>query len=207
MAVEFRCWSCGRRIRAAEATAGAKWKCPGCGQLVQTPSGASKTVRPQPEESSEPESEVRFPRSPLPDDRIDMTPMIDCVFLLLIFYVITATFAYQKSLEMPPPETQSAAPAKQLEEILDSDEYIIIRVDKESILWLNESEVRSRQDLLAKLRSALQASEGSGGRRPSQLIVLADPDARHEAVVMALDAGNAVGMENIRLATVPDEEF
>jgi biopolymer transport protein ExbD len=38
-------------------------------------------------------------------------------------------------------------------------------------------------------------------------MVLADPEARHEAVVMALDAGNAVGMEQIRLATVPEEEF
>lgn len=207
MTVEFRCPYCGRRISADSRSAGAKLKCPGCAQLVETPSVAAARAHKPEEAPSEPPLEIRFPKTPLSDDRIDMTPMIDCVFLLLIFYVVTATFAYQKSLEMPPPETESVAPAKQLEEILESDDYLIIRVDKESILWVNESEVRSRQDLLAKLRAALQTAQGSAGRRPSQLIVLADPDARHEAVVMALDAGNAVGMENIRLATVPDEEF
>ena len=150
---------------------------------------------------------IRFPSVPLPDDRLDMTPMIDCVFLLLIFYVVTATFAYQKALEMPTPESSSAAQAKHLEEILESDDTIIIRVDKESVLWVNESEVRTRQDLLVKLRAALQKPLADSGRRPTQLMVLADPDARHEAVIMALDAGNAVGMEQIRLATVPEEEF
>ena len=227
MTVEFRCPFCRGRLSADSRSVGATLKCPRCGQLVPVPSGLSETPGaggpetslvglpetpwsrpgPLPEQHQQEPEPVRFPTVPLPDDQIDMTPMIDCVFLLLIFYVVTATFAYQKALEMPPPETSSAAPAKRLEEILESDDTIIIRVDKESVVWVNESEVRTRQDLLAKLRSALQKSETEGGHRPTQLMVLADPEARHEAVVMALDAGNAVGMEQIRLATVPEEEF
>ncbi len=236
MSVEFGCGYCGRRLGADSRSAGAKLRCPGCGQLVEVPPASDilgqkeqsgpPAYRPgpkipvgleqadgpgQPEEPQEPSSQadlaIRFPKWPLPDDRIDMTPMIDCVFLLLIFYVVTATFAYQKALEIPPPERDSAAPAKRLEEILESEDYIIIRVDKESVLWVNESEVRTRQDLLAKLRTALQKPDNQTAPRPSQLMVLADPDARHEAVVMAIDAGNALGMESIRLATVPEEEF
>lgn len=209
MSVQFRCRSCGRRLSADSRLAGAKLKCPACGQVVEVPSvpeGTASVREAKPSEPSPPVT-VQFPKAPLADDQIDMTPMIDCVFLLLIFYVVTATFAYQKSLELPTPERESAAPAKNLEDILESDEYIIIRVDKESTIWVNESETRSRQDLLAKLRSALQASDSATERRASELLVLADPDARHEAVVMALDAGNAIGMENIRLATVADEEF
>lgn len=207
MSVSFRCNFCGHRMSAESGSAGAKLPCPKCGQWVEVPQVRSPSTGSAPEVPAEPAADIRFPKTPLSDDRIDMTPMIDCVFLLLIFYVVTATFAYQKSLESPRPETESQAPARQLEQILESDEAIVVRVDKESVLWVNESEVRSRHDLLAKLRAAMHGSESSGGRRPTQLIVLADPDARHEAVVMALDAGNAVGMENIRLATVPDEEF
>ncbi|MCS7303966.1 MAG: biopolymer transporter ExbD [Thermoguttaceae bacterium] len=234
MALQFRCPGCGRGLSADSRSAGATLRCGGCGQLVEVPPAGERLLLKH--HSSQTGSSLsgdtplaglkeprlasasrgkpvglrqlmRFPKVPLPDDRIDMTPMIDCVFLLLIFYVVTATFAYQKALEMPPAETDSAAPAKHLEEILESDEYIIIRVDKESVLWVNESEVRTRQDLLAKLRAALQKPQTEGTGRPSQLMVLADPEARHEAVVMALDAGNAVGMEQIRLATVAEEEF
>ncbi len=52
---------------------------------------------------------VTFERKVAVDDEIDMTPMIDCVFLLLIFFLVTASFALQKALEVPAPNSATRA--------------------------------------------------------------------------------------------------
>ena len=137
-----------------------------------------------------------------------MTPMVDVVFLLLIFFMVTAAFSLQKSLEIPAPDQEeSSSQARTVEEVEEDDDFVIIRIDKDSTVWVNDSEALSKQDVLVKLREAREGQSGSDGRGPSSLLVMADGDARHETVVMALDAGSAVGMENVRLATVDDADF
>jgi biopolymer transport protein ExbD len=134
--------------------------------------------------------------------------MIDCVFLLLIFFLVTASFALQKSKEMPNPDKQEESKqARTYEEIEQDDDYVIVRIDRDSTVWVNDSEAPSEQDLLVKLREARQGPPGSTSKGPSKLLVLADGDARHETVVMVLDAGNAVGMESVRLADVDEEDL
>jgi len=130
------------------------------------------------------------------------------VFLLLIFFMVTAAFSLQKSIAMPPPdEEESSKQARTYEEIEQDDDFVIVRIDRDSTIWVNESEAPSEQDLLIKLREAREGVPGSTSPGPSSLLVLADGDARHETVVMALDAGNAVGMESVRLATVDEEDL
>ncbi len=154
------------------------------------------------------EAAVCFRRDEGSEHEIDMTPMIDCVFLLLIFFLVTAAFSLQKSLEMPTPEKQDkSARAKTLEELLDDEDLVIIRIDRDNTVWVNDAEAPSEQDLWVKLRQARASESGSNRPGPSSLLVLADGEARHETVVMALDAGNAVGMENVRLATLDDEDY
>lgn len=151
---------------------------------------------------------IRFEHERETEDEVDMTPMIDCVFLLLIFFLITASFALQKALEVPPPEQQEKdAALRSIEEIESDDDYVIVRIDQDDTIWVNDSEAPSEQDLLVKLREARQPLPGSDGKGPSNLLVLADNDARHETVIRALDAGNAVGMEHVRLATANDLEM
>ncbi len=151
---------------------------------------------------------LRFERKRVVEDEVDMTPMIDCVFLLLIFFLVTASFALQKALEVPPPEEREKdAAVRSIEEVESDDDYVIVRIDRDNTIWVNDSEAPSEQDLLLKLREARQTSRGAGGQGPSNLLVLADGDARHETVIRALDAGNAVGMEHVRLATADDIEM
>jgi biopolymer transport protein ExbD len=140
-------------------------------------------------------------------EEMDMTPMVDVTFLLLIFFMVTAAFSLQKSIEVPPPDqAQSAAQARTIEEIEQDDDYVIVRIDRDSTVWVEDSEATSEQDLLVRLREARQGLPGST-RGPSSLLVLADGDCRHETVVMVLDAGNAVGMEHVRLATADEGTF
>ncbi len=132
-----------------------------------------------------------------------MTPMVDVTFLLLIFFMVTASLAPQKSLEVPTPDQpEHAAQARTIEELEEDDDYVIISIEGDNSVWVDDIEAPSEQELLVRLREARQGVAGARG--PSNLLVLADGDARHETVVMALDAGNAVGMESVRLATADD---
>jgi len=125
-----------------------------------------------------------------------MTPMIDVVFQLLIFFMITAAFAMQKSLPVPVPQATSDAPQVG---VPDDPDSITVRIDADDGLWVDGAQAVSRQDLIAKLR---KLRGGANGRRT--LLVSADPECRHESVVTALDAGSAAGMEEVELIT--DEE-
>jgi biopolymer transport protein ExbD len=144
------------------------------------------------------------------EEDMDLTPMVDMTFLLLIFFMVTAAFALQKSIEVPVSEDETAAENRTVEDF--ADDSIIIRVDADNIFWVsspgwNEEKVaRSPHDMLVTLR---EAREGTSAARspPNRLLVLASEDATHKHVVAALDAGSEVGMEQVQLATVEDEDL
>lgn len=209
MKLRFRCPSCRRVLVADDRYAGAAFKCPRCRNAVRVPRpDEQKAVQARPATEDEAPSQVKFAAKGASDDEIDMTPMIDCVFLLLIFFLVTATFAMQKSLEIPPPERSetSARQARTIEELEADSDYVVVRVESDNTIFVEDSAAPSKQELLIKLREA-RNRQGSDGRSPTSLLVLASGEAQHDTVVMALDAGNGVGMENVRLATVSDEDF
>ena len=143
---------------------------------------------------------------PKDEDELDMTPMVDVTFLLLIFFMVTAAFSLQKSIEVPPPDQEQSAQARTVQEIEEDDDFIIARIDRDNTIWINDSEAPSEQEVLVKLREA-RGGLSDNATGPSTLLVLADGDCRHETVVMVLDAGNAVGMENVRLAMADEADF
>jgi len=140
---------------------------------------------------------------------MDMTPMVDVTFLLLIFFTVTAAFALQKSLEVPPVQEDEAA-ASQTVEDLEKDS-IVVRVDGDNVFWIgcpmwpDEQRAPSSTDMRAKVREARKGNDRGPG--PAKMLVQANGDATHEHVVAALDAGSAVGMEDIRLMTYEDGDL
>ncbi len=128
----------------------------------------------------------------------NMTPMVDVTFLLLIFFMITAAFSLQKSLEMPASDqSESVAQQRTIEELEQDDDYLIVRIDQDNVIWVAEHEAPTRHELLAQLGEAREA----GPKAPGHLLVYAHGDALHEKVVMVLDVGNSLGFEHVRLAT------
>ncbi|MGQ9604920.1 MAG: biopolymer transporter ExbD [Thermogutta sp.] len=212
--VKIRCSHCGQEITIPEAPAGSRMVCPICrGDLSGSSSagqggGPSRATQPLPRDSVGDGGEgVSFPRMEPPEDVMDMTPMVDVVFQLLIFFMMTAAFSLQKSLEVPPPDpTDETAQSQTLEELENENDFVIVRIDREDVVTVEGQDAPGEQDLLIKLREARNGAGGAAASR-SGMLVLADPACRHETVVRALDAGNAVGMERIRLATVEDTEF
>lgn len=141
---------------------------------------------------------------------MDMTPMVDVTFLLLIFFMVTAAFAIQRSFEMPQPENSQPSRNATLEEIEQDPDYVVVRIDSYNTFhvsapqWNDEQEAPNPVDLLIKLREAA----GTGGRgRATKLLILASGDAMHECVVQAIDAGNELGLEDVQIVTQENEDF
>jgi biopolymer transport protein ExbD len=198
VAFQFPCPQCRKSLAADEQHVGAIIKCTHCGQMIEIP---------QPFRAEEEDEAVKVQVGRGGGEDVDMTPMIDCVFLLLIFFLVTASFTLQKSKEVPPPEEKEATQARTIEEIEADDDYVIVRIDKDSTIWVNDSEAPSEADMYIKLRGARQPSRDRDAAIPTTLLVLAHEDAKYEVVVQVLDAGTAVGMEHVRLALDEEDLF
>lgn len=133
-----------------------------------------------------------------------MTPMIDVTFLLLVFFMVTASFALQKSLEFPHADkNDDTAQDRTIQDIENLDDYVIVRIDSDNAYHVEDRETFSRQELLSILREVKDADAGGLGP-PLNLLIIADESAKHEAVVSAIDVGNAAGITRIKYTTVDE---
>jgi biopolymer transport protein ExbD len=121
------------------------------------------------------------------EPRIDITPLIDVVFLLLIFFMVTTTFQQETRLKVDLPEAVSGAPSVR-------QERIVLEVSAEGHYQLQGEAVASSREAL---RTAL-AALGPAGQRP--LVLQADGKAPHDAVVRAMDAARLSGFDKLSIA-------
>ena len=122
------------------------------------------------------------------DLEISITPMIDVVFLLLIFFMVTTTFNKNTALQITLPESGSKelAPRK----------LLVLSIDSKSQYYLNE------QPLADNKLSTLTHSLASVFKDKEQALVInADALAPYQAVVNALDIAGRVGFVQITFAT------
>jgi biopolymer transport protein ExbD len=135
------------------------------------------------------------------DDLVDMTAMVDIVFFVLIFFMVTSMEGVYSSIQMPSPDPQKTASSsrRSVSEFESDKEFIIVRIDRDNVFWVNDSEVSSEQELLIKLRDIKHSSSGT-----SKLLVLGNSEAKTYKVVQALDAGSDIGMDEVQLA-IDDE--
>jgi biopolymer transport protein ExbD len=119
---------------------------------------------------------------------INITPMLDIVFIMLIFFIVTTSFVKEKGLEVSRP---SNAPP---EETRQKKGPIVVRIDASGNISL-------KGRLLE--RKAVQANlEREKAEKPdSALIIAAHPDAETDALVTILDAASAVGIESVNVVT------
>jgi biopolymer transport protein ExbD len=135
------------------------------------------------------------------EDLVDMTAMVDIVFFVLIFFMVTSMEGVYSSIEMPSPDQQkTVSSGKRSVSDFESDkEYVVVRIDRDNTLWLDETQIASQQELLVRLRDIRQ-----GNSSLTKLLVLTNSEAKHGKLVEVLDAGSDVGMEHVQWA-IDDE--
>lgn len=137
------------------------------------------------------------------EDLIDMTSMVDVVFFLLIFFLVTSMHALDSTIPLPAPDPQKAGAREQrsVADIDADDAYIVVRIDKNDVISVEGAEVRGDRDLLFRLRDLRL-----GASRPDKLLVVGHGDASNGKVVMVLDTGREAGIEQMRLSVQDETE-
>jgi biopolymer transport protein ExbD len=122
---------------------------------------------------------------------INLTALIDVVFLLLIFFMVSTTFERESELGIELPEASAdASPTR--------EDFLEVSVDTKGRFYVDGRALVNTQ--VATLVQALQrAAEGRGG--DPVLVVSADGNAPHQAVMSVLDAAQRAGLARVRFAT------
>lgn len=134
---------------------------------------------------------MKFRRQSRDDLSVNLTPLIDVVFLLLIFFMVSTTFTRETQLSVDLPE----ATGLQRDEV---DRQVEILIDEQG-----QYRVNGRPLLDTRLRT-LQAAmyEVSQGDTTLPLVISADAEAAHQAVVRAMDAAGQMGFSRLSIASI-----
>lgn len=126
---------------------------------------------------------------------IELTPLIDVVFLLLIFFMISTTFTKETSLKINLPEANSEAAAEQ-------PSSVEVQVGAEAQYAISTSSDGVAKALVNSNRETLKrALQEYRGQEQLLLIIRADKNAKHHAVIRVLDVAQELGLSNVTFAT------
>ena len=124
------------------------------------------------------------------DPEVNLVSLIDVVFLLLLFFLLSTTFNQQSSIHISLPK--SSAQQEQVPE-----KQVMLSIDAAGEYYVNGQHVVNRQ--VETLKRALSSVIGSEKNPP--LIISADAKTPHQAVVTAMDAARQVGLVHLSIST------
>lgn len=122
--------------------------------------------------------------------QVNMTPLIDVVFLLLIFFMVSTSFTKENQLQINLPEAEA-------EEVASESQGLILIVQEDGTYSLNgqvlaNSKVETLTEAL-KIESEMDLDQS--------ITLVADANATHQSVVTAMDAAGRLGFVNLRIST------
>jgi biopolymer transport protein ExbD len=120
---------------------------------------------------------------------IDLTPMLDVVFIMLIFFIVTASFIKEAGIDVARP------PAQTLEKI--SDANILIAISAGDEVWIDKKIVEPRFVKAAIERLHAENPKGS-------IVIQADEDSTNEALTVVMEAAKQAGVKNVAISTDED---
>ena len=119
------------------------------------------------------------------ESAIDITPMLDVVFIMLIFVIVTATFIKEAGIDVNRPQAATA--------VVKEKANILVAIDAHNKIWINRREV--------DVRSVRANIERLHAENPKGTVVIqADKDSRNELLVQVMDASRLAGVYEIALA-------
>jgi biopolymer transport protein ExbD len=126
------------------------------------------------------------PRKP----EVQISPLIDVIFLLLIFYAVTTQFVTDERLKLDLPEAKTAEEVGRTRE----ERPPMVKVAKDGSVWIDDQEV-PEDELEARIEDLISS-------RPEQTLILqGDEGADYGVVVKILDTARSVGAKSIQMST------
>jgi biopolymer transport protein ExbD len=133
---------------------------------------------------------MKFRRRPRNDVTIELVPLVDVVLVLLLFFMVSTTFIRQTELKVALPEAK--ADPQQID-----NEVVEVAISADGEYAVNGRLLVDNQ--LPTLMRAL--SDAVAGDTRKRLVINADSDARHQAVVRAMDAAGQLGLIHLSITT------
>ncbi|WP_105200547.1 MULTISPECIES: ExbD/TolR family protein [unclassified Pseudoalteromonas] len=116
---------------------------------------------------------------------VDMTPMLDIVFIMLIFFIVTTSFVKEAGIDVNKPEAAQATQKK------NANIFIAIRSNGE--IWMDKRQVDAER-VAANIERLL-------AEQPTEIVIIqADKEAKHGVVVKVMDQIKAAGIDKISIA-------
>ena len=119
------------------------------------------------------------------DNEVNLTPMLDVVFIMLIFFIVTASFVKESGIDVNRP---SAATAERKEK-----GNILVAISEDNQIWIDRRQVDPR---------ALRANiERMHAENPNGAVVIqADEESKNKLLVLVMDAARMAGVKNVSIA-------
>lgn len=126
---------------------------------------------------------LRSAQPPEDDSDIDMTPMLDVVFIMLIFFIVTASFVKESGLDMSSSQQDDAPPTT-----ANNNNTILIRIESSGRIWVDETitDIDGVQSSVKRLHA--QNPE-------AKVVIQPDPKAKTDLMIRVLDQSRAADVE------------
>jgi len=119
------------------------------------------------------------------EQEINITPMLDVVFIMLIFFIVTASFVKEAGIDVNKPEGQTA--------VAKEKANILIAIDSEGAIWIDRRQVDPRAVRANIERLHAENPQGT-------VVIQADRDARTGVLVGVMDAARLAGVYDVAIA-------
>jgi len=119
------------------------------------------------------------------DQEVDITPMMDVVFIMLIFFIVTSTFVKESGIDVNRPEAATA--------VVKEKANILIAISEHDEIWIDRRKVDARA--LRPIIERLHAENPKGS-----VVIQADENSRNALLVQVMDAARSAGVYNIAIA-------
>ena len=119
------------------------------------------------------------------ESEINITPMLDVVFIMLIFFIVTATFIKEAGIDVNRPDAQTA--------VKQEKANILIAIGPNNDIWIDRRQV--------DIRSVRPNIERLHAENPQGSVVIqADKESKTETLIEVMDASRQAGVYNVSIA-------
>ncbi|OUS32288.1 biopolymer transporter ExbD [Gammaproteobacteria bacterium 45_16_T64] len=120
------------------------------------------------------------------ESNIDITPMLDVVFIMLIFFIVTASFVKESGIDVNRPQASTATTKERAN--------ILIAISANDEIWIDKRRIDARSIRAVIERLHAQNPQGS-------VVIQADRKSTNDKLVKVMDAARKAGVYNIAIAT------